>query len=1121
MSYVKPNHKVLIQCTTGLKPGSAWWIQTFTDTHADGCIAVLHKPKDVTQVRAWLEAVRTAMGPNFYIVIMDDLMLPENYLGRNNPNLGKYAGIPEIPEEYRTGGYPNGYDSIHPEKCLMQYTMQDFTPTAPEFSYLVKMGGKGGASWGQGRSVYNLFFGPDAIYDGKAYFHVWDVAAGNIDVPYYDPANPTVISWEYIQQIDPTDGKLKDYVLLHNADITHTYRAWVIDRNVTSIVPIDPEDTEPYYQYFRFLMDGYGDLIDGFYCNSSAFPRNGIINPPLQARQDSKYGPDGSLDLHLMDTSIWDETNTYATRVSAGTPNYRSYCWWRTVRDCLKSFYSRLMELAHSRGVAFGWSSSEMKQWAFTIADELGDFADQRVDPVTAIPGYPECVAMPSHEIYDGTTRTGILDWTNKKLVSFVSLWRFNAGGGIIWWLSTLSAYTAFTDEQRTALKDATDLFHDFWTKNPATIPKIAVLVVSEGSKEGRVSYIAGLNHLPVMFLRIGWLPLAYEVGTIPTCDLVYVHDTEWLIPGGIPPLFQPSVDLIKNWVMAGKGLLTRPNFDKTWLNISIYGKRLNTANIVDEPTRSQYSLELGVLLPSSLSAPIGKDIPFFRSDGASLEGVTKLYIVPGDPVGAFLLAVQRNLPGKISYFKQTPTDFDTQYQAIATLLQHKLFYWTANKSNLNALLIGVDKELVKADEVVTVSGWLITEDGVPIPNEEVVLTVNGTDFLTTTSGDSGFYTFSLSFADPGTYVLQTQAQRWMGTLFSQTISVTVVEIPPLAIDVDPKSADLIIGESKTFTATVTGGVPPYTISWIDNTTKDVIGTDETYTFNAVTEGLYEIYVEAKDSQGTVVTSPIVPITVSAPPPMGILSVDTTPVKGEVFVDGVSWGVAPQSRSLSPGTYIVSFGDVAGYVTPAPQTAVVLQDQTTNIIGEYILKTHSLAIDSTPITGVQFTIDGASKVTPYSEVLVEGTYIITMPNQVVADSQTYNFEKWTDDVLENPRTIDLLSDMSLTAKYVVPAPTQGTLIVKTTPVDGDIYVDNQLVGKGNYTGTLNPGTYTVSFGDVKGYKTPEPITAEVVAGQTTTITGLYTPISPLKRAVPILAPLGIGIVLYWLSQKRR
>lgn len=70
-------------------------------------------------------------------------------------------------------------------------------------------------------------------------------------------------------------------------------------------------------------------------------------------------------------------------------------------------------------------------------------------------------------------------------------------------------------------------------------------------------------------------------------------------------------------------------------------------------------------------------------------------------------------------------------------------------------------------------------------------------------------------------------------------------------------------------------------------------------------------------------------------PGQGTLTIDTTPVKGEVFVDGASWGIAPQSRSLNPGNYTVSFGMVEGYVTPIPQTATVTEGQTTTITGTY------------------------------------------------------------------------------------------------------------------------------------------------------------------------------------------
>lgn len=84
------------------------------------------------------------------------------------------------------------------------------------------------------------------------------------------------------------------------------------------------------------------------------------------------------------------------------------------------------------------------------------------------------------------------------------------------------------------------------------------------------------------------------------------------------------------------------------------------------------------------------------------------------------------------------------------------------------------------------------------------------------------------------------------------------------------------------------------------------------------------------DRKRFIITTPSPP-----PPEQGTLYVDTTPVKGEVYVNGTSWGIAPQTRNLNPGTYTVSFGEVKGYTKPAPQTATVIEGQTTTITGTY------------------------------------------------------------------------------------------------------------------------------------------------------------------------------------------
>lgn len=67
----------------------------------------------------------------------------------------------------------------------------------------------------------------------------------------------------------------------------------------------------------------------------------------------------------------------------------------------------------------------------------------------------------------------------------------------------------------------------------------------------------------------------------------------------------------------------------------------------------------------------------------------------------------------------------------------------------------------------------------------------------------------------------------------------------------------------------------------------------------------------------------------------GKLTITTTPVSGVIFVNGSSWGTAPQSRTVPTGTYTVSFGAREGVTTPADQTATVSENTETKITGVY------------------------------------------------------------------------------------------------------------------------------------------------------------------------------------------
>lgn len=72
------------------------------------------------------------------------------------------------------------------------------------------------------------------------------------------------------------------------------------------------------------------------------------------------------------------------------------------------------------------------------------------------------------------------------------------------------------------------------------------------------------------------------------------------------------------------------------------------------------------------------------------------------------------------------------------------------------------------------------------------------------------------------------------------------------------------------------------------------------------------------------------------PPTTGYLVVDTSPVKGEVWVQGESQGEAPIGPlELDEGTYPVSYGVIEGWQTPDQDTATIIGGKTTALIGYY------------------------------------------------------------------------------------------------------------------------------------------------------------------------------------------
>jgi hypothetical protein len=93
-------------------------------------------------------------------------------------------------------------------------------------------------------------------------------------------------------------------------------------------------------------------------------------------------------------------------------------------------------------------------------------------------------------------------------------------------------------------------------------------------------------------------------------------------------------------------------------------------------------------------------------------------------------------------------------------------------------------------------------------------------------------------------------------------------------------------------------------------------------------------------------------------------------------------------------------------------------DNTENV--DYFYRAPSIAQDGiawTPYTYPSPLAVGTTGITNSAETLVEGTYLITIPSQIINGSYTYNFTQWQDASTNTTITVSLTANTTITATY--------------------------------------------------------------------------------------------------------
>lgn len=191
----------------------------------------------------------------------------------------------------------------------------------------------------------------------------------------------------------------------------------------------------------------------------------------------------------------------------------------------------------------------------------------------------------------------------------------------------------------------------------------------------------------------------------------------------------------------------------------------------------------------------------------------------------------------------------------------------------------------------------------------------------------------------------------------------------------------------------------------------------------------------------------------------------------------------------------------------------------------------------------QIWIDPPSSDTPFSLPGDSGSLVVDSNNNAVGLLFAGDAEKGT--TLINPISLVLnVLGVRLPQSYDTMSPVLLNIVpirsftIKTSPVDGNIYLNDIWVGNGYVKDFAEVGNYTISFGSIEGYETPNPFEIElkeetheysltiVYLPRTGTIVWLFEVVEVFGFYVPrlfflLIPPTGLVIIIYLKHKRKR
>ena len=217
---------------------------------------------------------------------------------------------------------------------------------------------------------------------------------------------------------------------------------------------------------------------------------------------------------------------------------------------------------------------------------------------------------------------------------------------------------------------------------------------------------------------------------------------------------------------------------------------------------------------------------------------------------------------------------------------------------------------------------------------------------------------------------------------------------------------------------------------------------------------------------------------------------------------GLSWSTITNSTS-NDGSY--------NWTVPnAPTASAKVRVTSTSNIFYTDTSNSNVTISAAPNGSLKVTISPQAAINAGAQWQVDGGAWRNSgytQSELSVGSHSLSFKEVTGWSKPDPQAVTVSANQTktVTGTYIEIPPT-GTLSITTTPVNGTISVNGVQKGTGSWSGTVNAGSYTVTFGTISGYTTPNPQTVTVTANQTKTVTGTYVEIPPTGSLKVTISP---------------